>query len=63
MSISNRERVGRALDILREGLYPFIDREMKAIHGDRWLTVAFNCLPEKYTVRKPSEAAVRDDVG
>jgi predicted AAA+ superfamily ATPase len=62
MSISNRERVGRGLDILREGLYPFIEREMKTIHGDRWLTVALNCLPDNYTVRKASEAAVRDDV-
>ena len=28
MTISNHERVGRVLDLLREGLYPFVEREM-----------------------------------
>jgi hypothetical protein len=37
MTISNRERVGRALDYLKEGLYPFVWREMKATYGDKWL--------------------------
>jgi len=29
MAISNRERVGRALELLREGLAPFVEREVK----------------------------------
>lgn len=30
MAITNKERVGRALDILKEGLYPFVEREMRS---------------------------------
>lgn len=37
MAISNHERVGRALNLLCDGLYPYVEREMQAIHGDRWL--------------------------
>src|SRR6266516_5182603 len=40
MAQSNHERVGRALDLLNKGLQPFIEREMQAVHGDRWLQEA-----------------------
>ena len=36
MAITNPERVGKALDQLREGLRPFVERELKARHGDAW---------------------------
>lgn len=62
MAISNRERIGRALDSLKEGLYPFIEREMKDIYGDRWFAVALNCLPESYTIRKTGDAVLKEDV-
>ena len=62
MAISNRERVGRALDSLKEGLYPFIEREMKDIYGDRWFAIALNCLPESYTIRKTGDAVLKEDV-
>lgn len=34
MAISNHERVGRALELLKEGLIPFVERELKATYGD-----------------------------
>ncbi len=36
MAITNQERVGKAMDLLRDGLRPFAERELKAKHGDRW---------------------------
>jgi predicted AAA+ superfamily ATPase len=36
MAISNHERVGKALELLREGLRTFVERELKTYHGDRW---------------------------
>ncbi|WP_417040664.1 Swt1 family HEPN domain-containing protein [Cylindrospermopsis raciborskii] len=62
MAISNRERVGRSLDSLKEGLYPFVDREMKQIHGKQWTTIAINCLPESYTNRKTADTIFQEDV-
>lgn len=40
MALSNAERVGKALEALREGLVPFVEREMKAAHGKDWRKVA-----------------------
>src|SRR5260370_33295341 len=37
MAQSNHERVGRALELVNKGLHPFIEREMRAVYGDRWL--------------------------
>ena len=40
MAISNRERVGKSLDLLCAGLVPFVERELKAVHGNKWEEVA-----------------------
>jgi hypothetical protein len=32
MAITNHERVGKALDLLKDGLRPVVEREMKAQH-------------------------------
>lgn len=36
MSISNHERVGKALEILKTGLPPFVECELKSAHGKNW---------------------------
>ena len=36
MAITNHERVGKALELLKTGLMPFIEREFKAKYGDGW---------------------------
>jgi len=38
MAITNRERVGKALDLLKDGLVPFVEREAEAHYGKYWLT-------------------------
>ncbi len=40
MAQSNRERVGRALDLLSNGLRPFVERDLKAAYKNRWVEVA-----------------------
>jgi hypothetical protein len=44
MSISNHERVGKALDLLKAGLRPYFEREMRAALGDKWLDDAANAF-------------------
>ncbi len=46
MAQSNHERVGKALELLRTGLQPFIEREMEAVYGERWLQEAAASLRE-----------------
>lgn len=36
MAITNHERVGKALDLLKDGLRPFVERELKAQYQQRW---------------------------
>jgi len=57
MGISNHEQVGRALTFLRQGLYPYVERAMQAVHGDRWLTAATSSLPYDR-----GEEVMREDV-
>ncbi len=35
MAITNHERVGKALDLLKQGLAPFIERELKNVYKDQ----------------------------
>lgn len=36
MAITNHERIGKALDLLRDGLCPFIERELKSQYQQSW---------------------------
>jgi hypothetical protein len=38
MATTNHERVGKALDLLKEGLLPFVSRELEAKYGKYWAT-------------------------
>jgi predicted AAA+ superfamily ATPase len=48
MAISNRERIGKGLDLLAAGLRPFVERELKSQLGENWEAT----LPDS-TVRGP----------
>ncbi len=34
MAITNHDRVGKAMDLLKKGLGPFVEREFKNIYKD-----------------------------
>ncbi len=38
MALSNRDRVGKGLESLQQGLRPYVERELAAIHGKYWVT-------------------------
>ena len=38
MAITNYERVGKAMELLRDGLIPFIERECQSAFGKYWVT-------------------------
>jgi len=46
MALSNQERVGKAMELLRKGLAPFVEREFKNIHADRALEAARRYFPD-----------------
>lgn len=46
MAITNAERVGKALGLLKEGLRPFVERELKAHFGERWVSEVKDVLSD-----------------
>ncbi len=54
MAITNRDRVGKALELLRDGLLPFVRREMEREYGKQWLTQA------GYSLRRQTPPGEKD---
>jgi predicted AAA+ superfamily ATPase len=44
--ITNHERVGKGMDLLREGLQPFMETELEAAYGKTWRTKANQILSD-----------------
>lgn len=52
MAVSHQDRVGRALDLLLRGAKPFVERELQAAYGDRWVETVQNSLRSQRDVPK-----------
>ncbi len=52
MAITNHERVGKAMDLLRAGLAPFVEREFTSRHGEKAAEAARRYLNDDRTVGK-----------
>lgn len=61
MAISNHERVGKMLELLKEGLRPFVEREMKAQHAQLWLDHVRSAVSETQAKLFRSEEDARWD--
>ncbi|MFM7581388.1 MAG: Swt1 family HEPN domain-containing protein, partial [Caldilinea sp.] len=55
MAITNHERVGRALDLLKEGLRPFVVRELEAKYGKYWVSTVTNSWSRDLDWQKDSD--------
>src|SRR3990170_7520880 len=51
MAPTNRDRVGQAMDLLGQGLRSYVQREMEAAYGARWLQEAANSLDRDVETR------------
>ncbi|MFN8703582.1 MAG: Swt1 family HEPN domain-containing protein, partial [Rhodospirillales bacterium] len=49
MAITNQERVGKALELLKSGLAPFVERELKAENAQGWLSTVRQSVGETQT--------------
>src|SRR5712692_8611372 len=45
MATTNHERIGKAMELLRQGLAPFVERELVSLYKDRALAEARRLLP------------------
>ncbi|MEG5064125.1 ribonuclease III [Microcoleus sp. B3-A4] len=61
--MNNNERVGNALNFLCQRLYPYVEQQMQAFYGERWLAKAQDCLVNnKIPKRKIIDNILREDV-
>ncbi len=63
MAISNHERVGKALELVKDGLIPFVERELKAQDAQRWLDIARQSVSETQERLFKDGAAPQWDTG
>jgi hypothetical protein len=61
MAITNQERVGKALELLKDGLAPFVERELKATHAQQWLDQARDAAGPTQSRLFKDEASVQWD--
>jgi predicted AAA+ superfamily ATPase len=61
MAITNRDRVGKALDLLKEGVAPFVERELKAQDAQGWLAIARQSVGETQAKLFADDATPRWD--
>ncbi|NWJ47051.1 MAG: ATP-binding protein [Chloroflexi bacterium] len=50
MALSNRDRVSKGLDLLRDGLKPYFQREFQALYKDGWMDYARQSLANDYAL-------------
>ena len=55
MAITNHERVGKALELLKLGMIPFVERELKVVHGDQWQKVAMKSIRDERAIGKDGQ--------
>ncbi|KOR37450.1 MULTISPECIES: ribonuclease III [Planktothricoides] len=62
--LSNRERVGKGLELLSQGLYPYVEQQLQEAYPDDWETQAKKELPDyKSTKKKDIKEWLSKDTG
>ena len=61
MAITNQERIGKGLDLLKLGLVPFVERELKAQDAQGWLGLVRQSVAETQTRLFQDDAAPQWD--
>ncbi|HTX75442.1 MAG TPA: Swt1 family HEPN domain-containing protein, partial [Terracidiphilus sp.] len=49
MAVTNAERVGRGMELLKTGLFPFVERELKGIYKQKWQETVLPNFPDWQT--------------
>ncbi|MBI1213755.1 MAG: DUF499 domain-containing protein [Alphaproteobacteria bacterium] len=53
MAITNRERIGKGLELLASGLRPFVERELKSSLGENWESMALSSKFKSFNLDDP----------
>lgn len=62
MGVSNKQRVGKALDSLRQGLYPYAEQKLQAVHGSIWATKVASYLKNFQKEKNQASDVIKEDI-
>ncbi|MGQ4809433.1 hypothetical protein NKDENANG_02850 [Candidatus Entotheonellaceae bacterium PAL068K] len=60
MAKSNHSRIGEALEQLKDGLRPFVERELKSVYNDTWQETVRPLIRHRGAVKNASQAPVQE---
>jgi ribonuclease-3 len=60
--VLNRDRIGKALDFLRQGLYPYVEQKMQEVHGSSWMTKVGSHLRDHQKAKQQVNKIILEDV-
>ncbi len=62
--LSNKDRIGKGLELLSKGLYPYFEQQMQQQYGDKWEDRAKKYLQNHTTMEKTEvKDKLREDTG
>jgi ribonuclease-3 len=62
MGISNQERIGKALELLQQGLYPYFEQKIQAVYGSKWITKIASHLQDFQKPKKQAADVIQKDI-
>lgn len=62
MKVSNQQRVGKALDSLRQGLYPYTEKKLNEVYGSAWPTKVVSYLKNFQKEKHQASDVIKEDI-
>jgi len=62
MGMNNRERIGKALDSLCQGLHVYVEQKMQIAYGNNWITRVALQLRNPQKPERPADDVIREDI-
>ncbi|MFM6007786.1 MAG: ribonuclease III [Sphaerospermopsis kisseleviana] len=60
--LNNRDAIGKCLELLSQGLYPYVEQKMRLVYGNQWLTQAGQCLSSDTNLKRNPETSLKQDI-
>ncbi|MBK1990236.1 ribonuclease III [Sphaerospermopsis aphanizomenoides BCCUSP55] len=60
--LNNRDAIGKCLELLSQGLYPYVEQKMRLVYGNQWLTQSGKCLSQDTTLKRTIEESLQQDI-
>ncbi|MEA5575602.1 ribonuclease III [Anabaena sp. UHCC 0451] len=60
--LNNRDAIGKCLELLSQGLYPYVEQKMKLEYTNQWLAQAGQCLSPDTNLKRTTEERLQQDI-